>query len=105
MAGVVVGCRALAVHGATSWNCYELSWLTPSGKPEVAAAEFRRSESSARRIVEIQSPSSCYLNSFNQTCGFRVAPKVLHTLESDLSVTALGPVMCACFQHEPSCIK
>lgn len=84
----------LPFHGADIWNCYELSWLTPSGKPEVAAAEFVF-PIKARRIVESKS-FKLYLNSFNQTV-FRDRAEVLHTLESDLSVTAQGPVMVRLF--------
>ncbi|MFN3580141.1 MAG: NADPH-dependent 7-cyano-7-deazaguanine reductase QueF [Pseudomonas sp.] len=80
----------LPFHGADIWNCYELSWLTPSGKPEVAAAEFIF-PLKAKRIVESKS-FKLYLNSFNQTV-FRDRAEVLHTLESDLSVAAQGPVM------------
>ncbi len=80
----------LPFHGADVWNCYELSWLTPSGKPEMAAAEFVF-PIKARRIVESKS-FKLYLNSFNQTI-FRDRQEVVQTLESDLSVAAQGPVM------------
>ena len=80
----------LPFHGADIWNCYELSWLNPSGKPEVAAAEFMF-PLSASRIVESKS-FKLYLNSFNQTV-FSDRREVLRTLESDLSVAAQGPVM------------
>ncbi|PKM05070.1 MAG: NADPH-dependent 7-cyano-7-deazaguanine reductase QueF [Gammaproteobacteria bacterium HGW-Gammaproteobacteria-6] len=84
----------LPFHGADIWNCYELSWLSPSGKPEMAAAEFVF-PIKARRIVESKS-FKLYLNSFNQTV-FRDRADVLHTLESDLSVAAQGPVMVRLF--------
>lgn len=80
---------ALPFHGADIWNCYELSWLTLHGKPEIAAAEFVF-PIKAKRIVESKS-FKLYLNSFNQTV-FRDRAEVLHTLESDLSVAAQGPV-------------
>ena len=80
----------LPFSGADIWNCYELSWLTPSGKPEVAAAEFIF-PITAQRIVESKS-FKLYLNSFNQTV-FRDRHEVLRTLESDLSVAAQGPVL------------
>lgn len=80
----------LPFSGADIWSCYELSWLNPSGKPEVAAAEFVF-PISAQRIVESKS-FKLYLNSFNQTV-FRDRHEVVRTLESDLSVTAQGPVM------------
>jgi 7-cyano-7-deazaguanine reductase len=84
----------LPFHGADVWNCYELSWLTPSGKPAVAAAEFVF-PLKAKRMVESKS-FKLYLNSFNQTV-FRDRAEVLHTLESDLSVAAQGPVMVRMF--------
>jgi 7-cyano-7-deazaguanine reductase len=85
-----IAAEALPFHGADVWNCYELSWLNPSGKPEVAAAEFIFPLSAAR-IVESKS-FKLYLNSFNQTV-FSDRREVLRTLESDLSVAAQGPVM------------
>src|SRR3546814_19910236 len=30
----------LPFHGVDIWNAYELSWLDPRGKPQVALAEF-----------------------------------------------------------------
>lgn len=80
----------LPFHGADIWNCYELSWLTPSGKPIVAAVEFIFPLKAAR-IVESKS-FKLYLNSFNQTV-FSDRADVVRTLESDLSVAAQGPVM------------
>ena len=80
----------LPFHGADIWNCYELSWLNPSGKPEIAAAEFVFPLRGGR-IVESKS-FKLYLNSFNQTV-FSDRREVLRTLESDLSVAAQGPVM------------
>lgn len=82
--------ESLPFHGADIWNCYELSWLSPSGKPEIAAAEFIFPLRGAR-IVESKS-FKLYLNSFNQTV-FSDRREVLRTLESDLSVAAQGPVM------------
>src|SRR5690606_25628313 len=32
--------QRLPLPGADVWNSYEVSWLTPSGKPEVAVVEF-----------------------------------------------------------------
>ena len=81
----------LPFQGADVWNSYEVSWLTPSGKPEVAAVEFVFPLTATARIVESKS-FKLYLNSFNQTV-FKDRAEVLRTLESDLSVTALAPVM------------
>ncbi|PRB82060.1 NADPH-dependent 7-cyano-7-deazaguanine reductase QueF [Pseudomonas sp. MYb185] len=81
----------LPFHGVDVWNSYEVSWLTPSGKPEVAAVEFIFPVTATARIVESKS-FKLYLNSFNQTV-FSDRSEVLRTLESDLSVTAQAPVM------------
>lgn len=51
--------------GADLWTAYELSWLAPDGKPQVAIAEFTVPASSAN-LVESKS-FKYYLNSFNQT--------------------------------------
>ncbi len=87
----------LPFHGADIWNCFELSWLTPSGKPEVAAAEFAFPIKAAR-IVESKS-FKLYLNSLNQTV-FRDRRELLETLESDLSVAAQGPVAVRLFSMQ-----
>lgn len=89
--------QRLPFHGADIWNCFELSWLTPSGKPEVAAAEFVFPIKAAR-IVESKS-FKLYLNSLNQTV-FRDRRELLQTLESDLSVAAQGPVAVRLFKMQ-----
>lgn len=81
----------LPFNGADVWNSYEVSWLTPSGKPEVAAVEFTFPLTPGARIVESKS-FKLYLNSLNQTV-FSDRTELLRTLESDLSVTAQTPVM------------
>lgn len=81
----------LPFQGADVWNSYEVSWLTPSGKPEVAAVEFTFPLTATARMVESKS-FKLYLNSFNQTV-FSDRAEVMRTLESDLSVTAQAPVM------------
>ncbi len=81
----------LPFHGVDVWNSYEVSWLTPSGKPEVTAVEFIFPVTANARIVESKS-FKLYLNSFNQTV-FSDRSEVLRTLESDLGVTAQAPVM------------
>lgn len=75
----------LPYHGVDIWNGYELSWLTPSGKPKVVIAEF---------IIPADSPSiiesksfKLYLNSFNQT-QFASEEEVRQTLANDLSKAA-----------------
>ncbi|HET7300612.1 MAG TPA: NADPH-dependent 7-cyano-7-deazaguanine reductase QueF [Oleiagrimonas sp.] len=54
---------ALPFHGVDIWNAYELSWLNPRGKPQVAMAEFRVPADSPR-LVESKS-FKLYLNGFN----------------------------------------
>lgn len=52
----------LPFHGQDLWNAWELTWLTPSGKPVVATATFSYSAASPS-IVESKS-LKLYLNSF-----------------------------------------
>jgi 7-cyano-7-deazaguanine reductase len=82
--------------GFDLWNAYELSWLTPTGKPVVAMAEFRF-PSTSPCLVESKS-FKLYLNSLNQTrCADFDA--VAGLLGRDLDVTiehyALAPELLA----------
>lgn len=54
-----------AFYGVDVWTGYELSWLSPGGKPCVAIAEFTI-PSDSPNIIESKS-FKYYLNSFNQT--------------------------------------
>lgn len=72
----------LPFMGADLWTAFELSWLTPRGKPEVALATF---------TVPCESPSiieskslKLYLNSFNMT-RFESVDAVREALVRDLS--------------------
>ncbi len=56
---------ALPFVGVDIWNAYELSWLDPRGKPQVAIGEFRVPATSPN-IIESKS-LKLYLNSYNQT--------------------------------------
>lgn len=78
----------LPFYGEDVWYGYELSWLTPSGKPVVAVAEFRFPCSSVN-IVESKS-FKLYLNSFNQS-RFDSWQQVQETLVSDLSALVEAP--------------
>ena len=71
--------------GEDIWNAYEVSWLTPKGKPVVALATFRVPADSPN-LVESKS-FKLYLNSFNQT-AFADTETVIATLEKDLSAAA-----------------
>ncbi|KPY93321.1 NADPH-dependent 7-cyano-7-deazaguanine reductase [Pseudomonas syringae pv. tomato] len=77
--------QTLPYKGVDFWNCYELSWLLPSGKPVVAIAEFSIPADSPN-IIESKS-FKLYLNSLNQT-AFDGAARVQATLEKDLSAAA-----------------
>lgn len=79
----------LPYQGVDYWNCYELSWLLPSGKPVVAIGEFAIPADSPN-IIESKS-FKLYLNSLNQT-PFADWAAVHECLEKDLSATAGAPV-------------
>ncbi|MGI9133903.1 MAG: NADPH-dependent 7-cyano-7-deazaguanine reductase QueF [Rhodoferax sp.] len=68
--------------GADMWSAYELSWLNPRGKPQVALAHFTIPCESAH-IIESKS-FKLYLNSFNNTC-FADAAAVQAQLRADLN--------------------
>lgn len=79
----------LPFHGCDIWNAYELSWLNPGGKPEIAIAEFRVSCDS-ERLVESKS-FKLYLNSFCQS-KFPSRDEVEATLAKDLAGATGGEV-------------
>ncbi len=71
--------------GADLWTAYELSWLNPRGKPQVAIAHFTVPCESPN-IIESKS-FKLYLNSFNNS-RFDDAQAVLERLKADLSDAA-----------------
>lgn len=71
--------------GEDIWNIYELSWLSPAGKPEVAIAELRVPASSPN-LIESKS-LKLYCNSFNMS-RFNSTETVRSTMERDLSNAA-----------------
>lgn len=73
---------SLPFHGVDIWNGFELSWLNPKGKPEIALAEFYFPCQSPN-IVESKS-FKLYLNSFNLS-SFESHEAVKKVLEKDLS--------------------
>jgi 7-cyano-7-deazaguanine reductase len=79
----------LPFHGVDIWNAYELSWLTPQGKPVVAMGEFRIPCESAN-LIESKS-IKLYLNSFNQT-RFDDFESVRALMSQDLGGAAGTPV-------------
>lgn len=77
-------------RGVDYWNCYELTWLDPKGKPLAARAEIQMG-SNTKNIVESKS-LKLYLTSFSQS-AFRNRQEVQSTIENDLSSCAGGPVL------------
>lgn len=77
--------EALPFVGEDLWNAYELSWLGPRGKPEVALAQFRVPAASPR-LIESKS-LKLYLNSFNQT-RIEDLETLRTTIARDLSLAA-----------------
>ncbi|WP_109512398.1 NADPH-dependent 7-cyano-7-deazaguanine reductase QueF [Pseudomonas ovata] len=81
--------QTLPYQGVDIWNCYELSWLLPSGKPVVAIAEFSVPADSPN-IIESKS-FKLYLNSLNQSV-FADRQHLQQVLVADLSAAAGKPV-------------
>lgn len=84
-----VTAQTLPWQGVDYWNCFELSWLLPSGKPVVAIGEFAIPADSPN-IIESKS-FKLYLNSLNQT-PFESRAALQACLEKDLSAAAGKPV-------------
>ncbi|UVE16182.1 NADPH-dependent 7-cyano-7-deazaguanine reductase QueF [Pseudomonas sp. LS44] len=81
--------QTLPYQGVDYWNCYELSWLLPSGKPVVAIGEFAIPADSPN-IIESKS-FKLYLNSLNQST-FSDAAALETVMTRDLSAAAGAPV-------------
>ena len=79
----------LPYRGVDIWNCYELSWLLPSGKPVVAIGEFSIPADSPN-IIESKS-FKLYLNSRNQSV-FDSREALAEVMARDLSAAAGKPV-------------
>jgi len=77
--------ETLPFHGVDIWNAYELSWLDPRGKPQVALAEFRVPAASPY-IIESKS-FKLYLNGFAQE-SIADIDTLAETLRHDLSAVA-----------------
>lgn len=73
---------ALPFFGADLWTAFELSWLNPRGKPQLALAHFTV-PCETPNIIESKS-FKLYLNSFNST-AFESADAVRERLRADLS--------------------
>ncbi|MFA5632856.1 MAG: NADPH-dependent 7-cyano-7-deazaguanine reductase QueF [Porticoccaceae bacterium] len=85
------------LHGYDLWTAYELSWLTPAGKPCVAVGEFEVDCGSAA-IVESKS-LKLYLNSLNQA-AFATSDELAETLRRDLGAAFGGPVKVVLYDLE-----
>lgn len=81
--------ETLPYQGVDLWNCYELSWLLPSGKPVVAIGEFEIPADSPN-IIESKS-FKLYLNSLNQSV-FESREALVEVMSRDLSAVAGKPV-------------
>ncbi|MGK9064894.1 NADPH-dependent 7-cyano-7-deazaguanine reductase QueF [Stutzerimonas chloritidismutans] len=77
--------ETLPYRGVDIWDCYELSWLLPSGKPVVAIGEFSIPADSPN-IIESKS-FKLYLNSLNQSC-FENSEVLVEVMTRDLSAAA-----------------
>ncbi|MBL8448273.1 MAG: NADPH-dependent 7-cyano-7-deazaguanine reductase QueF [Zoogloeaceae bacterium] len=84
-----IAADALPFSGWDLWNAYELSWLSPQGKPVVALGQFRVPADSPH-LIESKS-LKLYLNSFNQTI-FASRDAVAATVGADLTRAAGAPV-------------
>ncbi len=81
--------NADSFSGRDIWNAYEISWLNPTGIPQVAIGEFSISADS-EFIIESKS-FKYYLNSFNQT-AFDCREDVRSVMERDLRTRVNGNV-------------
>ena len=73
---------AVPFFGADLWTAFELSWLTPRGKPQVAIAHVTV-PCETPNIIESKS-FKLYLNSFSNT-AFTSADEVRERIRTDLS--------------------
>ncbi|PCJ29450.1 MAG: NADPH-dependent 7-cyano-7-deazaguanine reductase QueF [Rickettsiales bacterium] len=79
----------LPFAGMDIWNCYEVSWLSPSGKPNVRIMRFVVAADS-EYLIESKS-LKLYLNSLNNS-KFRSEAELLTIIERDLSAAANSEV-------------
>lgn len=76
---------SLPFLGADLWTAFELGWLNPKGKPQVALAHITV-PAETPHIIESKS-FKLYLNSFNNSV-FADIDAVRHTLRADLTEAA-----------------
>jgi len=89
--------KNLPFTGIDIWNAYEVSWLTPKNKPQIAILECRVPASSPN-IIESKS-FKLYLNSLNQSV-FADKTELSELLAKDLSKCAQEEVKIQLFSPE-----
>ena len=77
--------QVLPFVGTDIWNAFELSWLNPKGKPQIALAEFQVPADSPN-MIESKS-FKLYLNSLNNA-RFEDEEALRETMIADLSAVA-----------------
>jgi 7-cyano-7-deazaguanine reductase len=77
--------QALPFVGVDIWNAFELSWLNPKGKPQIALAEFQIPADSPH-MIESKS-FKLYLNSLNNA-HFADEQELRERIIADLSAAA-----------------
>jgi 7-cyano-7-deazaguanine reductase len=87
---IKISASNLPFNGIDLWNCYEVSWLTPSGKPCVRIVKFAVPIES-EFLVESKSVK-LYFNSLNGT-KFTNENEVLKTIQKDLSQITQSDVL------------
>lgn len=85
----IVDAAALPFVGVDEWQAFEISWLEPSGRPNVRIGRFTLPAQSPN-LIESKS-WKLYLNSFNQT-AFASEDEVVARMTRDLSAAAGAPV-------------
>ena len=88
---------ALPFIGHDEWQAFEISWLNPSGKPNVRIGRFTLPATSPN-LIESKS-WKLYLNSYNQTVFSTEADVITH-MTHDLSDAAGAPVQVVLFDPE-----
>jgi 7-cyano-7-deazaguanine reductase len=86
---LALSAQRLPFSGVDIWNLYEVSWLNPQGKPQVAVGQL---EVPCDSTFLVESKSlKLYLNAFNQS-RFASRREVARTIEADLTALLDAPV-------------
>lgn len=85
----ILDAEALPFVGIDEWQAFEISWLEPSGRPNVRIGRFTLPAQSPN-LIESKS-WKLYLNSYNQTV-FSSEAEVVARMTQDLSAAAGAPV-------------